>query len=524
MATTLNASQNYSYLAITAFFGFLGFMMQPTAYTWGEQDMMPFFERVFDPNFLTNDFFTNTTEAKNPRWVYGYFIVALSWITTLPWYKILYIFKLLLLTLMPVLYFKVLVLLLRRFVSEKALSRLAPFVLICLVLMVFLKEYRLYFSVASWLGYYPGLSAHNVSIAICFAGILLKEAKRSKIGHLPFFFLSALVHPAMGLFGVLFYALFLVPEFKKEVKAFLPILVSTLLAVVLVKLVFASEQTLPASEFIDMYVKERHPWHYSVPDFKNLKGDWVIFFVLMNLLFIIPFLYGLWHKRRAVWLLSLCTWVSYSGAIAVQYFFIDVMPVKLIAYLGVSRFTTFGYWMLVIIWAILLADRLKKEQALVFPSLSVKNFAILIINLIFVGIVFIDNPREVHYNNRKAYYDFVQSTPKDAIFTTYSRTLNTDMRIIGRRGVFISDEFPFTEEFIVEYTERRKSMYGSLQKDSNGIDFYRELRPKDFIEISKKYQLDYILIENGFETEFANNTPVWKNNKHSLYSVKRLRE
>ena len=70
MISKFDASHNYSYLAIAGFFGFLGFMLQPTAYTWGEQDMMPFFERIFDSNYLTNDFFTNTTMTKNPRWVY----------------------------------------------------------------------------------------------------------------------------------------------------------------------------------------------------------------------------------------------------------------------------------------------------------------------------------------------------------------------------------------------------------------------------------------------------------------------
>src|SRR5680860_7589 len=161
MASELDSSRNYSYLAIAAFFGFLGFMMQPTAYTWGEQDMMPFFERVFDSNYLANDFFTNTTVAKNPRWVYGYFIVAISWVTNLSWYKVLYLLKLLLLMLLPVLYFKVLVVLLKKYVTEQALTWLSPFVLISLVLMVILKEYRFYFSVASWLSYNPTLQAHN---------------------------------------------------------------------------------------------------------------------------------------------------------------------------------------------------------------------------------------------------------------------------------------------------------------------------------------------------------------------------
>lgn len=339
---------------------------------------------------------------------------------------------------------------------------------------------------------------------------------------LPIFFLSALIHPAIGLFSITFYALFLIPEFKKEFKPLLQILASAMVAVVVVKLVFASNQALPASEFIDIYVKERHPWHYSVPDFINRKGDWGVFFALMNLLFLIPFGYGVFRRRKMLWLLSLCTWVSYAGAIAIQYVFIDVIPIKFIAYLGVSRYTTFGYWMLVILWGILLSDLVKSEKALVFPSLTVKNFAILIINLIFVGIVFIDNPKETFYNNRKGYYDFIHSTSEDAIFVTYSPPMNTDMRLIGRRGVFTSDEFPFVEQYILEYGERRNLIFGSRQQESHGIDFYRNLKPNDFFEISKKYQLDYVLIENKFNSAFAKYKPVWQNKRHSIYRVQNL--
>ena len=97
------------------------------------------------------------------------------------------------------------------------------------------------------------------------------------------------------------------------------------------------------------------------------------------------------------------------------------------------------------------------------------------------------------------------------------------MRIIGRRAVFIGDEFPFAEQYIAEYAKRRRLMYGSWQNGVNGKDFYRGLKPKDFIEISKKHQLDYILIENGYDKAFSENTPVWKNNKRSIYRVKNLR-
>lgn len=523
MVSKSDPSRNYSYLAIAAFFGFLGFMVQPTAYTWGEQDMMPFFERVFNPNDLSNDFFTNSTVIENPRWVYGYFIVALSSITNIPWYKVLYILKLILLTFTPIFYYKVLVVLLGRYVTEKALSWLSPFVLICLVLMVFLKEYRYYFSVASWLSYNPALHAYNISIVLGFIGILLKERGRHFFWYLPFFFLSCLVHPAMGLFSIGFYAILLVPEFKKEIKAFLLVLASGIIAILLVKLLLATQQVLPTSEFIEIYVKERHPWHYSVPDFTNRKGDWATFFAGMNVLFILPMAYGLLKKDRQLWIISLFACISYSGVIVLQYVFIEIVPLKIIAYLGVSRFTTFGYWMLVIVWSLVLSNLIKKEKQLISPSISLKYFAVIIINLIFVGILFLDNPKETNYNNRKEYYDFVSSTPEDAIFITYSPTLNTDMRIIGQRGVFISDEFPFAEQFIAEYGERSKMMYGSRKGEPFGLDFYRSLKPRDFIEISKKHQLDYILIENGFDSAFEKEEPVWKNQRHSLYRLENQR-
>lgn len=523
MATTLDSSRNYSYLAIAAIFGFLGFIMQPTAYTWGEQDMMPFFERIFDPNYLSNDFFTNTTTSKNPRWIYGYFIIVLARISTVSWYKVLYILKLLLLILSPVLYFKVLVVLLRRYVGEKAMTWLSPLVLLCLVLMIILKEYRYYFSVASWLSYSPSLQAHNISILLGFCGILLKERGRLWQLYLPFFFLSCLIHPAMGLFTIGFYAIFLLPEYRIEFKQFLPVALSAICAVILVKFIFAPQQALSSSQFIEIYVKERHPWHYSVADFINRKGDWGIFFAGMNILFLIPLVYGLLKKNRTLWLLSFFSCVSYSGVILLQYIFIDIVPLKIIAYLGVSRFTTFGYWMLLIIWAIALSQIVKKDIVFFFPSLSQKYFVLIIINLIFVGIVFLDNPKETNYNNIRPYYDFIRSTAEDAIFATYSAPLSTDMRIIGRRGVFIGDEFPFTEQYIAEYGARYKILYGSRQEEFNGLDFYRSLKPKDFIEISKKRQLNYILIENAFDKEFEKNKPVWKNRKHSIYRVKNLR-
>ena len=521
MISKFDTSRNYSYLAIAAFFGFVGFMIQPTAYTWGEQDMMPFFERVFDPTYLVNDFYTNSTVVKNPRWVFGYFIIAISWVTTLTWYNTLYILKLLFTVLTPILYYKVLIVVIKKFIDQKALSIVSPFVLGCLVLMVFSKEYRYYFSVGSWVSYSPHLHAYNIAVLLVFIGILLKE-QNGKWLHLLLFLIACFVHPAMGFFAILFYLIYLIPEIKENYKQFLAIIISAFVGMLSVKFIFQPEIVLPTTDFIDMYIKQRHPWHYHVPEYSNPKGPWFYMFIFMNVLFIMPLAYALRKRKLKLIILALISLLAYSGAILAQYIFIDVYPVKLVAYLGISRFTTFGYWMLVILWAIVLSDLIKTDKPFVLPNISQKIFAFIIINLIFVGILFIDNPKEISYNNRKDFYDFVQSTPKASIFMTYYAPYNTDMRLIGRRGVFVSDEFPFAEPTILEYIDRYRMMYGIRNNEPFGIDYYRRLRPKDFIEISKKYPLDYILIDNSFNSEFKGNIPVWNDNRNSIYEVKNL--
>ncbi|WP_019670901.1 hypothetical protein [Eudoraea adriatica] len=523
MASALDFSRNYSYLAIAGFFGFLAFMLQPTAYTWGEQDMMPFFERIFDKNYLPNDFFTNTTVVKNPRWVYGYIIVALSWISGLSWYKTLYILKLFLSILNPILYYKVSYALVRNYVDKSKLSVLAPIILGAVVLMVFLEGYREFFTIASWLNYTQAIQANSLSLVFCLSAILLKENGARSIFYLLFFLAGCLIHPTVGFFGALFYILFLIPEYKKEGKNILKIALSCILGMAFIKVIFSSDSSLSTSEFINYYVLERHPWHYHVPYYKIYIENWMSFFVKINFLFLIPLCYGIIKKNKKLILLAALSLFFYAGAITIQYVFIDLYPVKMIAYLGVSRFTSFGYWMLLPLWGILLADFIGENRHFIFPNLNLKNFRLIIINLIFVGIVFLDNPKEDRYRKKKDFYDFVSSTPKDAIFITYSTKLNTDLRIIGRRGVLVGLEFPFTEMAIKEFSNRFSSVYGSRQKELNGTYFYRNLGAKDFLEIAKNYQLDYIVTEKSVGSPFGANIPVWNNNEYQIYKVKNLR-
>ncbi len=523
MTSKLDPSRNYSYCAIVAFFGFLAFMAQPTAYTWGEQDMMPFFERVFDDNYLLNDFFTNSAMVINPRWVYGYFIVAFSWVSGLSWYTALYVSKLLLSIVNPILYFKLSCLLVGKYVSRAKMSYLAPLIVLAVLSMVYIKDYREYFTIASWLNYTQAMQANSISLVFCFCAIILKEKQAKPFIYLLLFALGCLVHPSVGLYGALFYILFLIPKYKEERYAILRILITCILAIILVKLVFSNSGNLSTAEFIKYYVLDRHPWHYHVPYYKVQSKDWIETFLTINLLFLVPLCYAALRRNKNLIILAALCLFFYAGAIAAQYVFVDLYPVKLLVYLGTSRFTSFAYWMLLPLWIILLADVIKGNGYFVFPNLSLKNFSFIVINLIFVGIVFLDSPKADKYEEKKDFYDFISSTPEDAIFITHLTRLNTDLRIIGRRGVLVGLEFPFTENAIKEYNNRFSRVYGSKQEEQNGISFYRKLMPTDFLDIAENYQLDYIVTEKRFSSPFKSYEPIWSNNEFEIYEVKNLR-
>lgn len=515
--------ENYSYLAFLAFCGFLTFIVNPTAYTWGEQDMMPFLERVFNPEFLTNDFFTNSSALRNPRWVYGYLIVAPSWITGISWYTTLYVGKLLLLTILPIFHFKVIRVLLNRYVNTSILNRLEPFVFIAVVLMTVWAGYRDFFAIAGWRGYNPFLTPMNVSLLCCFVGILFRETNQRSLFYLGFFFLSCAIHPAMGLFGMVFYIIFIIPSIKVEALSVVKIVIAGIIAIVLVRFFLVSSETLSAAEFIQYYALERHPWHYHVPEYTHQMGNWKHYFLLINLLFLIPLGYGIFRKRKELWITALVAWLSYVLSIFFQYFFIDIYPLKIMAYLGPSRNTTFGYWSLVILWSLMFSYEMKKDNKWSFPSIKLSSFLVILFNLLIIGLLYLDNPKELNTKFKKDFYSFVTSTPENSIFVAYSVDINTDLRIIGERAVTVGKEFPFAESEIKEFHARYTSLYGSQQKGMNWVEHFRTLKPKDFLSVSKKYGLDYVILEREFAINFKENVPVWTNNKLYIYSVEDLK-
>lgn len=509
---------NLTYTSIVAFFGLLSFLVGPSAYTWGEQDMMPFLERSFNPEFLTNDFFTNASLSKSPRWIYGYFIASLSWISNIHWYKVLFVLKLMLSIIKPVLFYQVLVLIVRRYVDKTKIGKLSLIILICAILMIF-TELKYYLYVAGWYNYDNPIHAYNLSIALSLFAIMLKERKTNGFPYyLVLIFIATLMHPSMSLFLIAFYLIFLIPFVKNEYKNMIKITSIWVITVLMIKLFFSSSTNLSALEFIQYYVLERHPHHYHVPSFMHRNGTWTYYFILIIALFCVPLVYSIIKNKKRLRTAAFFALLCYSCSIFFQYFFIDIFPVKLIAYIGPSRFTTFGYWMLVVLWSIMISDFIN-GTTVNFPSLGLRKFAIIISSLFLTGLIYLDNPNEDRYLKRKDYYDFISKTPKNAVFQTYSSQLAVDLRIVGNRAVMIGKEFPFTEKYIKEYFERHSLIWGTSKSKNKDVKFYRNLKPEDFRRISKKFQLDYIIVEDKFSKQFRDIKPVWNNSNIRIYKV-----
>lgn len=65
--------------------------------------------------------------------------------------------------------------------------------------------------------------------------------------------------------------------------------------------------------------------------------------------------------------------------------------------------------------------------------------------------------------------------------------------------------------------------YGSKLGRLQGNDYFRVLTPVDFVEMGKRYPLDYIVVEAKFSSGFNEYTPVWSNDILKVFSLTDLK-
>lgn len=227
------------------------------------EEQLPFILRAINPDFLTNDFFTNTFNQFGPRTIYSEFIAVLTRVAPLP----AILFALTLAGNIAIAFLSSLIC--KHFFPDAALS---PFFAAAGVLT--LKTF--------WLGYSNILYRNFLEpehlampfILLGFFWILKKKFILSALA----FGVASLFHALLGLeIGWILIAVTTlegwIGRFRKEPSQtqWRPLMVGTgLLAVISVAILlpYTLQESIPADEFIRLVAYVRHPHHYLPSTFE----------------------------------------------------------------------------------------------------------------------------------------------------------------------------------------------------------------------------------------------------------------
>lgn len=511
----------------------------PTAFVWPGIDMGPYLERQFDATFAVNDFFTNTSSFPNPRHIFGSIIVTITKFLQTDWYSTFFYLRVVILLFTPILFLLVLTTALRKRVLDDARLVFAIVLTTIAIAATFIDRINGIFSIGWWTPNNLMVMPQTVSVLLGLIYIYLSLNKK-RSANIILLALSTLIHPSIGIFIYIFFLLLNYDTGIKKVTKFnfLSVLFGLLIPAILLKILFPSVTNLNAKDFVHHYIYENHPFHYLPSILGNFTSfPWYFSFSIICLLFTLAILVGIFVKNHYLTKISLLSLTAYFGSVTIQYFFVELYPIKTIAIISPIRFTIFGYWLLAYIFIYFTATYIPKyflpflqDYSFVSKKIFTISTYLILISLLFICIRHKDNPLEVFKLQYPGLNEWVNKNSRSTdVFGVFPNFSPASVPLLLKRGVFFGNGFPFTEDGFLE-NDARKSLIFGLEDQKNklfpGVPlldkstyFYRSLTPKDFYNIKSSYQLDYIILESSFDKPFSRYTPVFSDKNINVYKV-----
>lgn len=511
----------------------------PTAYEWPALDMAPFFERQANQNFLPNDFFTNVSSEANPRFIFGYFVIAINKTLNNNWYDTFFFLKVLLVVFLPPLLF----LTCTSFFNTISDLRRKMLISVGIFLFILASLFPIFidqFTIALWRPYQTMVTPHTISFFFGLVAIYFANNQKMLLSII-FWFICTLFLPTIGIsLLLLFFIIHWQNTTSKEYLLYS--LGGVIIPGVLVAILFMPNESLSAAEFVYHYVTSNHSIHYLPSAFESAPLSplpWYFHFIFLEILLLGAGLFGWVKSDRFLYTTAILAGASYAGAVLLCYLFIELIPVKLIAAIGPSRYTLLGYWFVTILGGYIFSyvplryfpflNLLKYGRLFSKKSLLTSLSIIFILLTIGTYNTYQDNPKQEWQQTHQTLNEWITThTQKDAVFATNIFNLVVNIPLVSKRAIFAGNGFPFHEDSFTEFDNRRSLLFGKpedwqgMTGNSDRIkmdNFYRHLTPSDFLSIGQQYKLDYVIIEKSFSSAFSGFVPDYADKEIIIFKV-----
>ena len=278
MEIKINYKVTYTHLILLVL-GSISYLISKdyTAFNWPTSDMFNFFIKMNDSSLLINDDYTNQLiKEPNPRWIYGKIIIFLSKLFNNDWFYVIWILKVSIAILQPVLLYLLLDSILYKFDKNHNTLKRTLLFLSLFILVTFQNVVPRLSAIAWWIPFYTQPNPQNISwiFGICF---LLFSSYKKKIFSSIFLFVSTLIHPTVGFISFSF--LLLIRNDKLISMENLKFLILMTIPIFILVTGFKSENILSDSRFVEIYSFENHPRHYNFHQFGTFFNLNIIFLI-----------------------------------------------------------------------------------------------------------------------------------------------------------------------------------------------------------------------------------------------------
>lgn len=505
--------------------------------------------KIEDRLFLQNDYLVNSL-FNSPKITTGYILFGftkLMGLLSIHWESAIYLLQVFL----SIIYLPIIFLLFYRIIDfwkpESLSKRNHEYIKIftLLFLMLYQLSINFFYHPAGFgsIVFFPFNDASNsivysdnISRIIGFIFIIVALNNNNVILSTLILFICSVIHPVDSIYMFCFYFLFKFPKAGLDKTDFIYFFLGLLFPALIHKIYYITNDPLNTIEFIDIYIKNRHPHHFLVSYMVGYN-----FFIWMILLSLPIIFYK--GKNKSLKILFIMGFVSFVSSVILQFLSTEVMPNKLLATISPTRFTRFGAFTFIINILILSShdfpsnyiknisnsfnylnktvDCLMKSfdkyrfLAKVKNRFFTTNFSFFLILFILTSFLWKFSFTSVLENkNNSDYVNWIKRNTKSDDTFMFLKGHQIRMtyltRLWGERSVFWDTTFPLNEDDFKKYSEREK------------LTKIFKVDKEILINTIEQEQIDYIVCSAAEKTLFDKFQPLFSTETIAVYGSYQL--